>query len=123
MHLSSIPSAFLIALALQSGVNAAADDNAKQKPVEPCTITSSGGSFYDLRGLSAVSVEDGKKASKGARAESWHSKGYDYNVNFTMNFCAPVVENVKDVVGISDEKRWGNVSAYYESKGNVYSIG
>ncbi|RDW71245.1 vacuolar sorting receptor (Mrl1)-like protein [Coleophoma cylindrospora] len=124
MLLPSLPTAALLALALQSGVNAATTSDGKsKKPVEPCTITSSSGSFYDLRALSAERVAEGKKATKGARTEDWHSKGYDYNANFTLNFCAPVVDQVSDVIGIHDKARWGNVSAYYQQHGKIYSIG
>jgi cation-dependent mannose-6-phosphate receptor len=49
-------------------------------------------------------------------------RGYDYGANFTVNFCAPVVENLTDVVGI-EESRWQNVSAFYEKEGKTYSIG
>lgn len=39
-----------------------------------------------------------------------------------MNVCAPVVKEVKDVVGV-DKAMWKNVSAYYEAEGKVYSLG
>lgn len=39
-----------------------------------------------------------------------------------MNFCGPVVEELEDVVGVED-RRWGNVSAFYEKGGRTYSIG
>lgn len=124
MYLPSFPTAVLFAFALQSGVNAATTSDDKSKKVlEPCTIASSSGSFYDLRALSAERVEEGKKAAKGARTEDWHSKGYDYNANFTLNFCAPVVDKIEDVIGIDDKTRWGNISAYYDQHGKIYSIG
>ncbi|KAL3423610.1 hypothetical protein PVAG01_05357 [Phlyctema vagabunda] len=124
MRFLYIPAALVVALTLQSGVIAAAasDEKPKEKPTEPCT-TSSSGSFYDLRALTAEHVEEGKKASKSGRTESWHAKGYDYHANFTMNFCAPVVEPVEDVIGIHDKQMWKNVSAYYETNGKIYSIG
>ena len=50
------------------------------------------------------------------------AKGYDYGVNFTMNFCAPVVEEIKDVKGV-EEKMWRNVSGFYRREGKIYSIG
>jgi cation-dependent mannose-6-phosphate receptor len=43
-------------------------------------------------------------------------------VNFTINFCAPVVEHLKDVVGL-DKTQWANVTAFYKDKGKTYSIG
>ena len=53
------------------------------------------------------------------------AKGYDYGVNFTMNFCAPVVEDLQDTKGVEgvEEKMWRNVSGYYKREGKVYSIG
>jgi cation-dependent mannose-6-phosphate receptor len=67
-------------------------------------------------------MKNGKKVEKDARDESWHAKGHDYPANFTVNICAPVIEDVKDVVGV-DSSRWRNVSAYYEQAGKIYSIG
>lgn len=64
--------------------------------------------------------DKGKDVDEGPK--SWHARGYDYNSNFTMNFCGPVVEEIKDVVGV-DEKLWQNVSAYYTVNGKVFSIG
>jgi len=64
-------------------------------------------------------MQDGKKVH---REESWHAKGHDYGANFTINFCAPVIEDLEDVVGI-EKARWRNVSAYYRSDGKTYSIG
>ena len=67
-------------------------------------------------------TKEGKKAHKDDRTESWHAKGYDYQTNFTLNFCAPVVEELRDVVGV-DEGLWRNVSAFYTLGGKTYSIG
>lgn len=67
-------------------------------------------------------MKDGRKVYKDDREESWHAKGHDYPANFTMNICAPVIEDVQDVVGVKSS-RWGNISAYYEEKGKIYSIG
>lgn len=93
------------------------------KPTKPCTIhSSSSGSYYDLTSLSVLPLQDGKKAHKDDRSESWHARGYDYPANFTLNFCAPVIEGVRDVVGV-ERKLWRNVSAYYELGGKTYSIG
>lgn len=121
MHFSSLPGIVTLALAFQGGVKAAASE--EQKLLDPCTISSSSGSFYDLRSLSVLPPDDGKKSTKGAdRTESWHVKGYDYHSNFTLNICAPVVEDIDDVVGVNT-KLWPNVSAFYESKGKTYSLG
>jgi cation-dependent mannose-6-phosphate receptor len=105
-------------LGLLQATRAATDE--KQHP-KPCTIHSpSTGSFIDLRSL-ALST-DGSNA-QAATNESYHAKGYDYPYNFTLNFCAAVVEPLEDVDGIR-ESRWANVSAYYkDKKDNVISIG
>ena len=65
---------------------------------------------------------DHKKQHKDDRIESWHTRGYDYDKNFTMNFCAPVIEPLEDVVGISDDLV-KNVSAFYVLDKKTYSIG
>lgn len=91
----------------------------------PCVARSpTSGLYYDLNAISLAPPElkDGKKVDREARDESWHSKGYDYPANFTINVCAPVLENVTDVVGV-DASRWQNVSAFYEQEGKTYSIG
>ena len=121
MHFSSLPATLVFALALQIGVHGAASDE-KPKVVEPCTVASSSGSFYDLRSLSAAAPPAGKKAGKNDRVEDWHAKGYDYKSNFTLNICAPVVKELDDVSGIYGKHRQ-NVSAYYEVGSKIYSIG
>lgn len=98
---------------------ASADD----KVTKPCTVQSpKTGSFYDLRDLSLQPPEDPKNLKKGERVDSWKSSGYDYGANFTLNFCAPVLEKLDDVVGVN-EKLYRNISAYYTSHGKTYSIG
>ena len=94
-------------------------------PPKPCTIHSpTTGSYFDLSVLSVLPPElrDGKKYHGANRDESWHSKGHDYGANFTINICAPVVEELDDVVGV-EKALWQNVSAYYKQDGNIYSIG
>lgn len=59
---------------------------------------------------------------KGEVSESYHVKGQDYGANFTINFCAPVVEDLTDVEGV-DKKLAQNVSAYYTIGKKSYSIG
>lgn len=89
---------------------------AEPKPLKPCTIISpSSGDFYDLN---VITIHP----SKDHKTKSWHSRGYDYGTNFTLNFCAPVVETLDDVVGVN-EALWQNVSAFYTLKGKTYSIG
>jgi cation-dependent mannose-6-phosphate receptor len=95
----------------------------KSKPLKPCTIRSpTSERFFDLNPIAVTLPEEGKKPHKDDRTESWHSRGHDYGVNFTINFCKPVVEEIEDVVGVK-KAHWGNVSAFYEMKGKTYSIG
>lgn len=91
----------------------------------PCAaISPTTGLFYDLSliSLSPPEIVDGRKVNKDDREESWHANGHDYGANFTINICAPVIETVRDVAGV-DESRWGDVGAYYERDGKIYSIG
>lgn len=91
----------------------------------PCVARSpTTGLYYDLSAISLTPPEskDGEKTHKGGPEESWHARGHDYPSNFTINICAPVVEELRDVVGVQ-KARWKNVSAYYELDGEVYSIG
>ncbi|KAF2433122.1 mannose 6-phosphate receptor domain-containing protein [Tothia fuscella] len=115
----------LCAFLTTSTTLAATADDKKTKAPKPCTIRSpSSGAFFDL---SAISIqlppkkkeEDKKKEST---LESWHAKGYDYGSNFTLNFCAPVVESLEDVEGV-DKGLWRNVSAFYTQGKRTYSIG
>ncbi|TEY51847.1 hypothetical protein BOTCAL_0264g00030 [Botryotinia calthae] len=122
MRFTSLPSALLLGLALHIGVEGAGLEDKKPKPVDPCTISSTTGSFFDLRPLSIQAPEEGKKPAKNAKTDSWHARGYDYKGNFTLNVCAPVVEEVKDFVGV-DKNHWQNVSAFYEYDGKKYSVG
>ncbi|KAI9702709.1 MAG: Cation-independent mannose-6-phosphate receptor CI-MPR [Bogoriella megaspora] len=115
MRLSSASAAAALAFATTT-VYAAS----KQDDPRPCTVKSSStGSFFDL---SPITIEkpSGKKAKD--KVESWHAGGYDYSANFTLNFCAPVVEELKEVVGLHDDLV-EKVAAYYEEGDYVYSIG
>ena len=96
----------------------------KSEPdLKPCTVYNPiNGNFYDLNGISLHPPKDPKKVHKDERIESWHARGYDYNTNFTLNICAPVVEKLDNVVGI-DEDLWKNVSAFYTVGKKTYSIG
>ncbi|MCJ1387196.1 Cation-independent mannose-6-phosphate receptor CI-MPR [Xylographa bjoerkii] len=95
---------------------------ADSKPLKPCTITSKSGLTFDLNTIAVQPLHDGKKIHKDDREESWHATGYDYGSNFTLNFCAPVIEELEKVVGV-DENLWRNISAYYTKRGKTYSIG
>ncbi|KAH8590007.1 mannose-6-phosphate receptor binding domain-containing protein [Bisporella sp. PMI_857] len=119
MFFRTIPSSLLLALAFQSQVYAAEE---REEPVDPCTIASSSGTFYDLRPLSILPPPDDKKPGKDDKTESWHAQGYDYKANFTLNVCAPVIEGLENVVGIDSEHR-ENVSAFYDYGDETYSLG
>lgn len=96
---------------------------ADSKALKPCQVNGHGnGNFYDLNTITVQPLQDHKKAHKDDRTESWHARGYDYGVNFTMNFCAPVVEKLEDVVGVKEDL-WRNVSAFYTYDKKTYSIG
>lgn len=95
----------------------------KEPVLKPCTAHNPiNGQFYDLNAITVQPLQNHKKAHKDDRTESWKARGYDYNTNFTINFCAPVIEPLDDVVGIKDSLV-KNVSAYYTMDGRTYSIG
>ena len=90
--------------------------------LDPCTIHSSlTGGNYDVRPLTLK--EPGAK-SAAATNESYHSRGYDYGANFTINICGPVVEELEDVEGVS-RREWSNIAAYYRDPADetIYSLG
>ena len=96
---------------------------ADSKATKPCQIYNpSKGSYYDLNAITVQPLQNHKKAHKDDRTESWHARGYDYETNFTINFCAPVIEELEDVVGV-EKDLWKNVSAFYTNDKKVYSIG
>ncbi|OAQ61203.1 mannose-6-phosphate receptor, binding protein [Pochonia chlamydosporia 170] len=112
---------------LGSVLVAASLAGAKETPsstthVPACTATASSGTggFFDLRPDTAHPADKGKH--KTGITKDYHSRGYDYGKNFTMNICGAVVDPVTDVMGVS-KSQWANVSAYYMSHGSIYSIG
>jgi cation-dependent mannose-6-phosphate receptor len=108
-----------LALAIAHSVPSAAKESAPR----PCTVKSDlTGSFFDLSPITVPRPDSGKKVPKGANDESWHANGFDYGSNFTLNFCAPVVEKLDEVVGVYKDD-WEDVAAYYEDHGYTYSIG
>ena len=122
---SSTHYALLFWSAIAGLTNAASDHNSHLNDDTPCVARSpTTGLYFDLNAisLSPPETKNGKKVDKDAREESWHARGHDYPANFTINICAPVIEDVKDVVGI-EASRWKNVSAYYKQAGKIYSIG
>jgi len=113
---------FLIPLwATVSGVSVAAKEADQATATAPCTARATNDGFFDLRPDIAISHDEGEKR-KAFRTVDYTARGYDYKANFTLNICAAVVEPLKEAVGISD-KQLRNVSAYYEKKGKVYSLG
>ena len=108
-------------LSLLASLSAAETSKPSKSAPKPCTIFSpTTGSYYDLNQIQLR--QPSKSASKDARIESWHSRGYDYGANFTINFCGPVLEDLGKVDGIP-EQRVANVSAFYQKGGTTYSIG
>jgi cation-dependent mannose-6-phosphate receptor len=127
MHLQSPSRGALLALAALAGVAAAADDATKTTTtstpaVTPCVATATSGAFFDLRPDAAVVVPKDEKPPKGVPTEDYLARGWDYGSNFTLNICNPVVKRVDDVVGV-EKALWKNISAYYETKGKIYSLG
>lgn len=104
-------------------VRALDEDPTSTAPPPACTAASSTGSgaFYDLRPDIAFTPEDGKSHKTGV-TKDYHARGYDYGKNFTLNVCSSVLDPVDGVIGV-DESLWANVSAYYTSDDEVYSIG
>lgn len=118
------PAHYSLLLSSILGLSSATSDHSRFNKDTPCVARSvTSGLYYDLTAIALAPPElkDGK-LSKGDRDESWHAKGYDYPANFTLNICAPVIEDVQDVVGV-ESSRWQNISAYYEEEGKIYSIG
>lgn len=126
-----ILSTALAALSALPGAQAAAIDAfdissaapSKTTTTLPCTASATSGAFYDLRpDMVLPPVEGAKKPKSGIQLTDYAARGHDYGSNFTLNICAPVVAPVKNVMGL-DHNLWGNVSAYYEHNGDVYSLG
>lgn len=118
---SVITSLLIGAVSLTSVAAFASPSSDSDAPlILPCTAKGNG--FYDLRPLSvALPNPDAKKTGK-EKTDSWQAKGHDYPGNFSINICAPVVEEIEDVVGI-DRDLWRNVSAFYQVDGKTFSIG
>jgi cation-dependent mannose-6-phosphate receptor len=118
-----IATAALALAVLATGAAAALPEDKKAPPLKPCTIRSADtGNFFDVSALRLEPPKNKDKPTKTEALQSWHARGYDYGANFTLNFCAPVVEEVKDVAGV-ESAGWKNVSAYYEKGGKTYSMG
>lgn len=87
------------------------------KYVDPeCSVTSPHTeNFFDLRPLRRV-------PDMTPPHKDWTAKGQDYNTNFTINVCGPVLADKAHVEGVDEAARM-NVSAFYEKGGKIYSIG
>ena len=115
--------AILSLLALTS--TAVASDAESTSTVTACTASSTSGAFFDLRPDAAIKPKpDGSRPShsRGAPLTDYKARGWDYGSNFTLNICNAVVEPIEDVKDI-DESKWQNISAYYVSEGEYYSLG
>lgn len=120
---SPVYPAILTLLALTSTV--VASDAEPTTTTTACTASSTSGTFFDLRPDAAIKPKpDGSRPSnsRGAPLTDYKAKGYDYGSNFTLNICNAVVEPIEDVHDI-EESKWQNISAYYVSKGDYYSLG
>lgn len=120
----SYPPAFLALLLAAASTSVMAADPAEKTPTTTaCTASTTAGSFFDLRPDIAKKGADTKHRRRGdAPHKDYHARGWDYGFNFTLNVCEPVVETPDNVRGL-DRDSWQNISAYYVSKGDVYSLG
>ncbi|TGJ83545.1 hypothetical protein E0Z10_g5208 [Xylaria hypoxylon] len=119
----SVYPAILSLLALTS--TAVASDAVSTTTATACTASSTSGAFFDLRYDAAIKPKpDGSRPShsRGAPLTDYKARGFDYGFNFTLNICNAVVEPIEDVKDI-EESKWQNISAYYISKAEYYSLG
>lgn len=117
MRLQSLITSSLVAAAAAS--SKLPSTTTTQPPACTATSHTGTGGFFDLRADRAVAPGEN---SKWSVTKDYFSKGYDYGKNFTLNICGSVVDSVTNVVGV-DAPSWQNVSAYYISHGEVFSIG
>ncbi|KAJ5279013.1 Vacuolar sorting receptor (Mrl1) [Penicillium angulare] len=125
MKLSNSAPYSLFFLSSILGLSYAAGGSSHLNDESPCVAHSpASGLYYDLNpiSLSPPEMKNGKKISPDDRDESWTAKGHDYPANFTLNVCAPVMENFTTVEGVPSS-RWSNISAFYEQHGKIYSMG
>ena len=115
--------AILLLQTFETTLSASSSKSDDQKELKHCTAyNEANGNFYDLNKIAIPPLVDHKKAHKDDREESWHARGWDYGTNFTINFCAPVIESLKNVEGIKEDKVQ-NISAFYKTGEKTYSIG
>ncbi|KAK8048203.1 hypothetical protein PG994_009933 [Apiospora phragmitis] len=103
----SFPPAFLALVFTLTGASIAADPAEKTPTTTACTASTTAGSFFDLR------PDIAKKASGGA---SKHRRRGGAPTRITT---PATPDEVKDV----DRDSWQNISAYYTSRSNTYSLG
>ncbi|KAJ3938198.1 Cation-independent mannose-6-phosphate receptor CI-MPR [Colletotrichum fioriniae] len=111
----------LLAAATARAADTATSSTTTSAPACTAASKSGSGAFYDLRPDIAVKPEEGKSSKSGVITD-YHARGWDYGRNFTLNICAPVIEALDDVEGLTKSES-KNVSAFYEYKNEVYSIG
>ncbi|KAL0932409.1 vacuolar sorting receptor [Colletotrichum truncatum] len=123
MHFLRSPKALLLLTAAATASAAGTSTISTTTSIPACTAApkSGTGAFYDLRPDIAVTAKEGK-SSKSSVTTDYHARGWDYGRNFTLNICAPVIDAVEDVVGLSKGAS-KNVSAYYTHNTETYSIG
>lgn len=116
-HASLLFAFFALALRVSAADTPATDDPDTPENHDPlCTVTSPhSGNFFDLRPLI-------RTPGKTPPHTDWLAKGLDYNSNFTINICAPVLADTSDVEGIKGDAR-KNISAFYDKDGERFSIG
>ncbi|KAJ5897555.1 Vacuolar sorting receptor (Mrl1) [Penicillium tannophilum] len=124
MKLTSSAHYSLLFLSSILGLSSAASSSHLNDELTCVAHSPTSGLYYDLNpiSISPPQTKNGKKVSQEDRDESWPAKGHDYPANFTLNVCAPVIENFTDVVGVP-ASRWQNISAFYEQHGKIYSLG
>ena len=115
--------ALLLLQCFEMSLSASSPKNSDHKELKPCTAhNSANGNSYDLNTITVPPLKNHKKAHKDDRDESWHARGWDYGTNFTINFCAPVIESLEDVEGIKGDDA-KNISAFYRKGDKTFSIG
>ncbi|KAI0190222.1 mannose-6-phosphate receptor binding domain-containing protein [Xylaria flabelliformis] len=123
--ISSPAYAALLSLLALTSTAAAASDAEPTTTTTACTVSSTSGAFFDLRADAAIkSKPDGSRPShsRGAPLTDYKARGWDYGSNFTLNICNAVVEPIEPVKGVAESK-YQNISAYYVSEGDFYSLG
>lgn len=115
----------ILSLLALTATTAFAADAEPTTTAAACTASSTSGAFFDLRPDAAIKPKpNGARPphSRGAPLTDYKARGFDYGANFTLNICNAVVEPIEVVKDIEASK-WQNISAYYVSQGDFYSLG